>query len=34
VQERLRAAVEAADPTRLPVLAPTIPRPDDNEHAT
>jgi hypothetical protein len=30
VRARLRAAVEAVDPTRLPVLTPHVPRPSDN----
>ena len=30
VRERLRAAVEAVDPTRLPVLTPHLRRADDN----
>jgi hypothetical protein len=29
VRERLRAAVEAIDPARLPVLSPHVPRTDD-----
>jgi hypothetical protein len=29
VQERLRAAVEAVDPTDLPVLTPYVRRPDN-----
>jgi hypothetical protein len=33
VRERLRAAVEAVDPTRLPVLAPHVRRANDNGRA-
>jgi Nucleotidyl transferase AbiEii toxin, Type IV TA system len=33
VRERLRAAVEAVDPTRLPVLTPHVPRADDKRCA-
>ena len=33
VQDRLRVAVEAVDPTRLPVLTPHLARADDNRRA-
>jgi hypothetical protein len=32
VQERLEVAVEAVDPTRLPVLTPYFRRPNETEH--